>query len=126
MNGFRKCGLFPWNPHVVHTFFPKTSKKDHTTNKKSSVGDQGDGYLDVKQFEKFIGKDNLDIFKQHAGEKNWEGPESDKSLFITWKKLLPVNNGRSTVEKKMEKKQNEERKEGGNERKRKEKKYDGE
>ncbi|KAG5887835.1 hypothetical protein JTB14_022692 [Gonioctena quinquepunctata] len=51
INGFRKCGLFPWNPDVVHTFFPKISKKDHTTNKKSSVGDQGDGYLDVKQFE---------------------------------------------------------------------------
>ncbi|KAG5895676.1 hypothetical protein JTB14_026999 [Gonioctena quinquepunctata] len=92
MNGFRKCGLFPWNPDVVHTFFPKISKKDHTTNKTSSVGDQGDGYLDVKQFEKFIEKYTLDIFRQHADEENWEGPESDKSLFITWKKIRQQNN----------------------------------
>lgn len=86
-NGFRKCGLFPWKPSKVD--FSKIPQIEENIQevplsaKEQLFPENVNFRSGFAQFELFIGKEKLATFKEVEGE--WNGENSDLSLFLVWK-----------------------------------------
>ncbi|KAJ4451842.1 hypothetical protein ANN_03320, partial [Periplaneta americana] len=84
-NGFRKCGLYPWDPTI-----PRVSGYEScSARQKNDVqNDFHERLKYIKQGFQFlnegIGKEKLELFERSAHD--WEGDPSDRSLFLLWKK----------------------------------------
>ncbi|CAK1582074.1 unnamed protein product [Parnassius mnemosyne] len=78
-NGFRKCGLFPWNPLEV---------KVPVANERSKIQDDSKQIHYLKRGLQFlndnINPEKLETFESILGE--WSGDLVDLSLFNLWKK----------------------------------------
>ena len=84
-NGFRKCGVYPWDPTI-----PRVAghKKDIVVQNVMQNDDLHSHLKYVKQGFQFLnesmGKDKLKLFEQST--VGWEEDPSDRSLFLLWKK----------------------------------------
>lgn len=83
-NGFRKTGLFPWNPEVVKELFPQV---DRSTSNVNTPSKKNKSLLSVSCLEKYIKPETLARFNEHINEEEWTGQEKDHSLFHVWKKM---------------------------------------
>lgn len=82
-NGFRKCGLYPWGPSVVDSFFAKKTPQSSVIEKTSST------YTlrrSIQCIESNIEPEKLNEFKA-SSEHNCQGQEADASLFTLWRKM---------------------------------------
>lgn len=89
-NGFKKCGLFPWDPEVVSNFFPENDDQPNSprNSPKQSEDDVQATNIDRLAFmESFIDQKVLESFEEHSFEEQWSGRIEDKSLFEIWKKM---------------------------------------
>lgn len=90
-SGFRKCGLFPWDPTSVDKICKITSSLDltgesrPTPEKPTSIQRKNEEHLVF--FESFIEKQKLQLFKSVSEEQPWTGPLSDSSLFEVWNRM---------------------------------------
>ncbi|KAF6217308.1 hypothetical protein GE061_001662 [Apolygus lucorum] len=89
-NGFRKCGLVPWDFNSIQF---KDEKENSVTvrvddeisaSQKSSV-QQSKLYDAVAALEWYIGTEKLEHFKTTPAE--WKGEAVDTSLFQVWQKM---------------------------------------
>lgn len=92
-NGFRKSGLFPWNPTAVdYSKIPKVTVVEDVGNK--IVNKQLFTELNLKNglncLEHYIGPVKLETFKNSGDE--WSGEPSDESLFSVWKNMSKDSN----------------------------------
>lgn len=98
-NGFRKCGLYPWDANSVDytkltkTFEPSLSPLNSTTNDSSdteahkqivSIKISTNLEIGVICLENYIGPEELGRFKQ---SENWQGTIEDASLFEVRKRI---------------------------------------
>lgn len=90
-NGFKKCGLSPWNPSQVKV------KEDHTPLASACNKNIQEEKKFLVTLEKKIGKGKLTTFHQNEG--NWKGPVEDHSLYNLWKQLK-VEGNRNVSNKK--------------------------
>lgn len=74
-NGFRKCGLMPWNPNAIHLEKAQKAKK---------IENRMDIEIFLNFLEKEIGKYKLETFKNNTGTE-WYGEKEDVSLYKMWK-----------------------------------------
>lgn len=82
INGFRKCGLVPWNPAAV------CLRKNVTVDcvqKKNLIKELENGIIFL---EKFIPKEKLSLFKN---VDVWSGNVEDTSLFLFYKKVVMLH-----------------------------------
>ncbi|XP_060803913.1 uncharacterized protein LOC132902523 [Amyelois transitella] len=79
-NGFRKCGLCPWNLEAV---LQPTSKNNNTLkeDQKKSLKELREGLVFI---EKHIGQDKLKVFQN---TEKWTEDVQDQSLFQFWKDI---------------------------------------
>ncbi|XP_028039534.1 uncharacterized protein LOC114249992 [Bombyx mandarina] len=75
VNGFRKCGLVPWNPEAVTIPGKAIEKKDNT--EKILFLKRG-----LHSLNESIPADTLIAFQSTIGD--WSGDTTDKSLFNLW------------------------------------------
>lgn len=62
INGFRACGLFPWNVNNID--FKKCLGKNPNTEITAVANNETDtGMLDYKQFSDIVGTETIDKFK---------------------------------------------------------------
>jgi hypothetical protein len=96
-NGFRRCGIFPFNPdNVDYSKCIKMSKPETIKNTDASTVDsnQESTTEHLKFLEKFIGEE----FKSYYPSEEWNG-ERKQDLYIVWfqirkqiKNLSDLNN----------------------------------
>lgn len=81
-NGFKKCGLFPWNPQAVVIPDQGLSQEQerNSTMMKTQYLKQGLDFLND-----MMGAEKVAIFE--ASEGTWNGDPLDTSLFKLWKKI---------------------------------------
>lgn len=85
-NGFRRCGLCPFNVDNVN--FEKVSSRN-LENKQNPENIRPIGLL--TELENRIGKNKVMIFKRNLNKDKWEGTVEDTSLFKIWKDLTQEN-----------------------------------
>lgn len=78
-NGFKKCGLVPWDPNQVKLPSP-SNNNPKTTHAPNNL--ELETFLNL--LEKQIGVEKVQAFKET--NENWEGAIEDKSLYELWKK----------------------------------------
>lgn len=81
-NGFKKCGLFPWNPQAVVIPDQGLSQEQerNSTVMKTQYLKRGLNFLND-----MMGAEKVAIFE--ASEGTWNGDPLDTSLFKLWKKI---------------------------------------
>ena len=77
-NGFRTCGLVPWNPSAPLKITQTLPLQFSVQRDKKELR----AALDV--LERYIGGAKVDLFKHST---TWSGPEEDKSLFCVWHQM---------------------------------------
>lgn len=77
-NGFKACGLLPWNPSAVRV----SSVSSSTTTSKTSMGKPSDNNIFLKVLEEKIGTTKLMQFSDNTG--TWKGDVADQSLYEIW------------------------------------------
>ncbi|CAH0560708.1 unnamed protein product [Brassicogethes aeneus] len=98
-NGFRKCGLVPWNVGAIT--FP--NQKIDIVKKERKLQELKDG---IHFMEKYIDKEKLISFKS---SENWNGDNQDLSLFTFYKNIcLGYNNLEKEIKNIQSKKSAEE------------------
>lgn len=86
-NGFRRCGLYPFNANAVDYTKVITLKRSHV----ETIEQYSEQYKNALEcIEKNMSKDTLDSFKKQKS-KNWTGNIEDKNLFELWSKLSKTN-----------------------------------
>lgn len=97
-NGFRKCGLYPWDANAVdYSKLMNTSSLsslNSSTTSDSSVAEAHEQIETVKStmdlevgvtcLESYIGTEKLEQFKL---SEDWQGTTEDASLFKVWKRM---------------------------------------
>lgn len=100
-NGFRSCGLWPFNADAVN--YNVLSKKNKTkcsnNNVNTAINLNEDAMTKNKEvlllFEKnIIDPTILECFKQAQAVKNWNGDVRYQALFESWLKLKELCNGK--------------------------------
>lgn len=83
-NGFRTCGLVPFNADNIRysKYFKTVGDNTSTENVQQQAVDD---ISVLKCLESKIAEDTLAMF-QSSGE-NWDGPIEDKSLFFVWRNI---------------------------------------
>lgn len=96
-NGFRKCGLYPFNANEVsyENLLKVGDKPPENPNVNScepadKLTHASTSHVDYKNFlsvlEKEIGSGKLDSFRNN-NEKKWSGCEKDENLFYLWQSV---------------------------------------
>jgi hypothetical protein len=85
-NGFKKCGLYPWNPQAVVIPDQGLSRKQerNSTVMKTQYLKRGLDFLND-----MMGAEKVAIFE--ASEGTWNGDPLDTFLFKLWKKIKIEN-----------------------------------
>lgn len=95
-NGFRKCGLYPWDPSEIDSFFTNEEIQTPVIEKPNTSYSLR---RSIQCLESYIELDKLKEFKASVDD-NWAGKEEDKSLFTVWRKmysdLLSINRNNLT------------------------------
>jgi hypothetical protein len=101
-NGFRRCGIFPFNPdNVDYSKCIKMSKPETIKNTDASTVDsnQESTTQHLKFLEKCIGDRTMEEFKSYYPSEEWNGAERKGDLYIVWfqirkqiKNLSDLNN----------------------------------
>lgn len=105
-NGFRKCGLFPWDQNAVeyskldvlhNTAEMVSSRSENCAQLKENVH-ESDCQKFVNTLESFISHDLLHQFKETYNKFTpiWDGSESAHDLYVVWKKAMDQLNTRPT------------------------------
>lgn len=84
-NGFRKCGLVPWNSDAI----PMDNIVNQSVERETSRtnGTEINKFEEhLKYLEKYIGEGRLKLFKE-TENNDWRGKIEDKSLFMIWVKM---------------------------------------
>lgn len=74
-NGFKKCGLVPWDPNQIKI----PTQPDNASKLFNSELEKF-----FKLLEKEVGEEKIHAFKET--KENWDGATEDKSLYELWKK----------------------------------------
>ncbi|XP_053686654.1 uncharacterized protein LOC128736197 [Sabethes cyaneus] len=84
-SGFRRSGLYPWNPDAVNYGSMPTSESLPTTNNCVSELNNVEkpGFVD---FEKRLTPYQLAEFSKQKDSPGWSGSIEDTNLFLFWKK----------------------------------------
>lgn len=89
-NGFRKCGLYPWNKDAVDYAKISTERENfdptYGTIAKEYCETRQDTISFLKMFEKNLEPEKLARFKKYK-RFDWSGDIADKNLFQFWKKI---------------------------------------
>jgi len=90
LNGFRACGLFPWNINNID--FKKCLGKNSNTKITAVVNNETDtGILDYKQFSDIVGTETIDKFKDIQNViTNGSFPENFFVLYRLHEKLKNI------------------------------------
>ncbi|TGZ48876.1 Uncharacterized protein DBV15_12526, partial [Temnothorax longispinosus] len=93
-NGFRACGLYPFNADAVNynVLSKKSKKKDASINLHSTNNSDQDSIIKntelLAMFEKnVISPDIVESFKQAESENKWNGDVKYVALYESWLKL---------------------------------------
>lgn len=96
-NGFRKCGLIPWNPDAID--FTKTDimhseaieSRPRPERKSHPTADPYDEKF-LNNLESLISADTLALFKQTYDKFTpvWMGKPSSQDVYVVWKKVKDV------------------------------------
>lgn len=89
-NGFRKTGLYPFNPdEIEYSKLVSSTELSENSEKSRKVDTVSSSNCDINlflsTFESRIGESKLELF--HSSGENWKGPVEDKSLFDFWKNI---------------------------------------
>ena len=88
VNGFRKCGLHPWDPNNID-YYSKTVRNNLESPATEEI-QQEISKTEINQHLRFldtkIPEDKLVSFQRSLGN-NWTGNIEDDSLFYVWRKL---------------------------------------
>ncbi|KAF6217095.1 hypothetical protein GE061_001448 [Apolygus lucorum] len=80
-NGFRKCGLFPWNPLTI-SFDKNTSNPIPTPQPPSTPQSQSSRYqTTLSVIDEVIGSEKVEAFAQSS---TWTGNSEDLALYNVW------------------------------------------
>lgn len=98
-NGFRKCGLYPWDADAINYKVTKcnAASKDKTGNSTSikdvptkvTNGRENKRAIALEVLESEIGPIKLELFQSYASNESWEEniDVRDHSLFVVWNKI---------------------------------------
>lgn len=82
-NGFRKCGLHPWNPNNVE--FSKIVRSTIEQIVLAETQDENSD-IDIKRYLRFFEREMLQdklVYFQNNISENWKGDVADESLFTS-------------------------------------------
>lgn len=84
-NGFKACGLYPFNPNVIQ--YDKFVKESRTPTEKAHDSSMNNPNIDdhFVFLEKKIGSEKIENFSQ-SGDI-WTGTTEDTNLFYLWKSI---------------------------------------
>ncbi|XP_039303425.1 uncharacterized protein LOC120357327 [Solenopsis invicta] len=98
-NGFRACGLYPFNADAVNynVLSKKSKKKDASINLHLTNNSDQDSIIKntelLAMFEKYvISPDIIESFKQAESENKWNGDVKYVALYESWLKLKKLCN----------------------------------
>lgn len=101
-NGFRKCGLVPWDISAVDfTKVPLSINAQNINETGEELNNSTINFFD--SFEANIPPETLKIFRDHENSTGWKSsiPLEDHSLFRMWKNLkavkLPISDSMDAV-----------------------------
>lgn len=94
-NGFRRCGLYPFNSDSVNYSSLTSGKPDEPMgDSRSSPMRVAEPETDninhigcLEQLESFLSPQQLQCFKQQTDMENWTGPIEDTGLYLVWNKM---------------------------------------
>lgn len=91
-NGFRKCGLVPWDPNAVNYEMiatKQTSDVEATSNSTENdlVPEKIAPNALLSAFEDYLKVGQLKLFVQHQSAVVWTGPAEDANLFYVWQQI---------------------------------------
>lgn len=91
VNGFRKCGLSPWNPDAVdYAMLLNAENQTHsnTTNQETTETSPVPSATVILQgLESHLTLRQLKAFEQNQNKITWPGQVEDASLFHVWKRV---------------------------------------
>lgn len=116
INGFRKCGLFPWNAdsvdfsRCVNNSASAKATVASKTKENKPVHHSRKSHLEY--LESFIPDELLEDFRERYNEKTWNGAEHALDLFNVWIKMkndveTDIHTGKVDNEAREEAKQSE-------------------
>lgn len=101
VNGFKRCGLFPFDPESVN-YSSLTSENSAVPEPSpvevESLVTQSDGGIresTMEYFESYLSPQQMKCFKDNLKMRNWTGPTEDTGLFAVWKRMRDNNCGSS-------------------------------
>ncbi|XP_062553990.1 uncharacterized protein LOC134219279 [Armigeres subalbatus] len=96
-NGFRKCGLFPWNPDAVNYAMLLTKKSPQKTTSADLPSDSPQSATNSTQnmeakatllgLESYLRVAQLKRFEDSYSNVVWSGPVGDTGLFYVWQEM---------------------------------------
>lgn len=89
-NGFRKCGLYPWDPSSAVKIVenrPSNPPTPRDKNDRVLPSKKFDQKRHLAYFESFINSSTLEFFQSSPAGEQFTGPVNDLSLFKVWRKM---------------------------------------
>lgn len=101
MNGFQKCGLYPFNADAIHysQLLKKGKLNDSQQNNDDPLPPKEIVNPFLKQFESHMDANKLTEFKKSVPK--WQGDICDVSLYKYWRKIggsINPDNNRNTIQ----------------------------
>ncbi|XP_062561242.1 uncharacterized protein LOC134225303 [Armigeres subalbatus] len=95
-NGFKRCGLFPFNADSVNysSLTSGSCKESSIMAPNFSQNDTLNAVQTLYQFESYLSQQQLKCFMQ-SQTGNWTGPVEDTGLFTVWKRMRDDTAGKS-------------------------------
>lgn len=101
-NGFRKCGLVPWDPNAVnYAMLPEVHNADPeaASNGTDNSSDPEDAQVALlSSLEDYLKVGQLKLFMEHQAAAVWPGPAEDTNLFYVWQQIKKNHVFRSSNE----------------------------
>lgn len=87
-SGFRKCGLYPWNPReLTKSLLLKETPNpdiDSMASEKLHQSGKNQAKTALKLIRQHVGSEKIELFE---ASHEWSGCIEDKSLFLLWKAI---------------------------------------
>lgn len=96
INGFRKCGLYPWSPDAVdYTKCMKDRQINLELMKKDSLPQEN---THLKYIEQFINSDILNSFREcYGSHESWSGDPKWLELYNVWLKIKKIHDATNNL-----------------------------
>ncbi|KXJ70432.1 hypothetical protein RP20_CCG023638 [Aedes albopictus] len=92
-NGFRKCGIIPWDPNAVNYGMLLKGQKPNGEGNETVEQDENESHeiteaqRCLQYLESRLKVGQLKMFEKHQSEVTWPGPVSDTNLFYVWQEM---------------------------------------